>query len=52
MTEIDGAPATVSLAEVLKEYRLRHMYETYDVQVFPLAFEELEAAFHQQVICT
>jgi hypothetical protein len=50
--EIDGQPAKFNLIEILKDHRLRHMYDKYDVQVFPLAFDDLEAAFHQQVMCT
>lgn len=52
VTEIDGEPATINLVEVLKAHRSYYMFEKYNVQTFPLAFDDLEVAFHQQVLCT
>ena len=52
VTHVDGAPAKISLVELLKAHRLRHMYDKYDVQIFPLSFDELEAEFSEQVMCT
>ena len=48
---MDDAAPVVSITDLLKAYRARHLYTKHDLYQIPLASQALEEAFGGQIIC-